>query len=459
MPEKTVYILGAGASKTASLPTQAGILDLIFSIRFLEVKDASEGDDFLSLKIDEKIEKIKAVYPLFDKDRQDVGAFIVANFSSKDKINEYTTAIEYANNLQETDAAAVNQREAFLFRAYDIAKSVSVSLEDLFTIFDNVAAGREHFRLYSPDNMVRIHNQIKLCVIYALVFAIANSCDDTQYKRFSKLLLLKRLAASQKDDVVSVITMNWDDVLEKTLFNTCKKYNARVSKKQQRAFLDLCFYDYSLGMEPDHIPSTHIKAKGNRNIKILKMHGSLGWLECPKCGRIFTDFSREIAVEEYSGVNCPYCKTTGYLIGEDPILRSLIITPTFIKSLENLNVKNIWHNACIDVSEASHLIFIGYSFPDADFEMRCLLKKAVRNDADILVVLNDSNDPQKYMEHLQSKGFGADEAKKYVDKMWLPEARYKSFFGEDKVKFDYSGFQGYLSKIGGLDDEEKTDEQ
>ncbi len=158
------------------------------------------------------------MYPLFDKDRQDVGSFIVANFSSKDKINEYTTAIEYAINLPETDAATVNQKESFLFRAYDIAKSVSVSLEDLFTIFDNVAVGREHFRLYSPDNMIRIHNQIKLCVIYALVFAISNSCDDTQYRRFSKLLLSKRLAAFQKDDVISVITNSTSIITSGTFF-------------------------------------------------------------------------------------------------------------------------------------------------------------------------------------------------------------------------------------------------
>lgn len=253
--------------------------------------------------------------------------------------------------------------------------------------------------------------------------------------------------------MLSVITMNWDDVLEKVLFDTCKTYNTSKSRNQQRAYLDLCFYDYSLKMEPDHIPSTHIKAKGNKNIKILKMHGSLGWLECPKCGRIFTDFSREIAVEEYSGVNCPYCRTYENSIGEDPMLRSLIITPTFIKSFDNLNLKNIWHNAYIDVSEAEHIVFIGYSFPDADFEMRCLLKKAVRNDADITVVLNDSNDPKKYIQRFTALGICNDEAKKYLNKMWLPEARYRSFFGEDKVKFDYSGFQGYLSKMGGLSDE------
>jgi hypothetical protein len=37
--------------------------------------------------------------------------------------------------------------------------------------------------------------------------------------------------------------------------------------------------------------------------------------------------------------------------------------------------------------------------------------------------------------------------------MRLPEERYMSFFGEDKVEFFYNGFEGYLDAIGGKVDE------
>ena len=242
--------------------------------------------------------------------------------------------------------------------------------------------------------------------------------------------------------------------LEQSLYELCNEYNSGLTKNQQRIFPDLCFYNYDLSNRKDHMPSTHIKAKGHKNIKVLKMHGSLSWLECPKCRRIYTDFSREIALDELKQVKCPKCKSDGFE-GEDPKLRSLIITPTFMKSLDNLNIKNIWQNAFIDISESDHLIFIGYSFPDADFEMRCLLKKAVKSTADVTVVLDESNNPQKYINNLMSKGFLIEETNQLVNRLWLPASRYKSFFGEDRVKFIYDGFEKYIELMGEEFDEKK----
>lgn len=442
MVEKTVYVLGAGASRTANLPIQNGLLPLIFSININDM--CPFNGDFLSLAINEKAERIRELYPIFDQYRQNLGDFIVDNFSSSDKINQYHVAIDYANSLE---SIQIGQKAEYLFKAYKIVRSVGVSLEDLFTIFDNVAVGRNHFRLYSPDKMSRIHNELKLTIIYSLVYSLATQCDNTQYKRFSELLLKTRLGATQNEDIVSVITMNWDDVLEQTLFELCDLHNQSLRKNQKKIYPDLCFYNYTLNKSSNYLPSIHIKAKGHRNIKILKMHGSLSWLECPKCGRIYTDFLRDIAVDEYSGINCPYCAETDSVSKNDPVLRNLIITPTFMKSFDNLNLKNIWHNAYIDVSEADHLIFIGYSFPDADFEMRCLLKKSTKSNAKITVVLHSSDDPSAYMMNFLEKGYSEAEAMDLVSKMSLPEERYKTFFGEGSIVFCYNGLQGFLDDM------------
>ena len=176
------------------------------------------------------------------------------------------------------------------------------------------------------------------------------------------------------------------------------------------------------------------------------MHGSLAWLECPKCGRIMTDFTTEIAFEEFGNARCPYCSAVDDEDG--PKLRSLIITPTFLKSLNNLNVKNIWQNAYIDISEADHVVFIGYSLPDADFEMRCLLKKAIKDSADIKVVLTERNDPTYYEKKLRSYGVDEKEISSIISRIGLPYYRYVSFFGEDKVSFEYGGFGKFLDSLG-----------
>jgi hypothetical protein len=47
--------------------------------------------------------------------------------------------------------------------------------------------------------------------------------------------------------------------------------------------------------------------------------------------------------------------------------------PTYIKDLSNPQYKVIWQNAGIEIAEADKLVFIGYSLPSADYEMRQLL--------------------------------------------------------------------------------------
>lgn len=445
--KKTVYILGAGASASAKLPTQIGLLPRVFSIDRGSFHIDDESKDFLSLNINNTEQRIQEFYPKFDKYRRELGDFIVTNFSTHEEAQLYSVAINQADEILETSADAIERKDSFLKKAYGIAKSINVTLEDLFTIFDSVDSGREHFRLYSPNKMMDIHNKLKMCIIYALSFSIATDCDTYDYDQFSKMLLKLRMESPQKSDPFSVISMNWDDILEQSLFSACDKYNSTLSKNQQRIYPDLCFYNYDLADSSGHIPSTQIKARGHKNIKVLKMHGSLAWLECPKCGRIYTDFANEIASEEFDDIHCPICKAQNEVVqGDNPILRSLIITPTFLKSLGNLNLKNIWHNAYLDISKADHLVFIGYSFPDADFEMRCLLKKAVKNNADITVVLTQANNPEYYIADFTKRGYSINEAQRLVGIMRLPAERYNSFFGEDRITYYYDGFREYLKE-------------
>ncbi len=278
MSEKTVYLLGAGASASAKLPTQAGLLSLVFSIRQSSFLQISLDLDILDLNIDNNMQRIQEFYSQFDCYRQNIGRFIMSNFSSQDKLAQYNFAIQHADTIEQTDNAAFEKREDFLFKAYDIVKSVNVTLEDIFTIFDSVNSGREHFRLYSPKEMDDLHNELKLCIIYALSYSINTFCDKSDYNLFCNMLIKRRIKTSQKTDSMSIITMNWDDVFENTLHSLCEEYNSTLTKNQQRIYPDLCFYNYDLHDSNCHIPSTHIKAKGHKNIKILKMHGSLAWL-------------------------------------------------------------------------------------------------------------------------------------------------------------------------------------
>ena len=199
MPTKTVYILGAGASVSANLPMQAWLLPKVYSLRLSSFDIPTQDDaDFLSLPLNNKLQRLQDFYSIFDEYRQNLGRFIVSNFSSIEKLSEYDSKMTAASLIQTKNKDVILEKEVLLMRAYDIVKSVNVSLEDLFTIFDSVASGREHFRLYSSKEMADLHNQLKLCIIFTLSFSIANNCDNTDYKKFCEHLLQKRNQSPHK---------------------------------------------------------------------------------------------------------------------------------------------------------------------------------------------------------------------------------------------------------------------
>ena len=68
-------------------------------------------------------------------------------------------------------------------------------------------------------------------------------------------------------------------------------------------------------------------------------------------------------------------------------LQSNLLLPTYLKNLSNIQIKLVWQNAAIELSEASRIVFIGYSLPAADFEIRQLLARMIRPNAEIQVVL------------------------------------------------------------------------
>ena len=139
-----------------------------------------------------------------------------------------------------------------------------------------------------------------------------------------------------------------------------------------------------------------MKTKGFYNIKILKLHGSFNWLVCPRCGRISIDFEDNIAkyvlgADRKEQSFCKYCSME-YELENRPKLRSLFVSPTYLKSFHDSNIKNIWHNF--------------YS---------------------------------KQMNMIDGKV-----RKNVVNRLDVPSVRYENFFGKDKIKFYYDGVEKYL---------------
>jgi NAD-dependent SIR2 family protein deacetylase len=250
-----------------------------------------------------------------------------------------------------------------------------VTLEDLFTILDRSVIAKERFRNFKWSELYDIREQLIYTILHIIERRLASipSRAKKTYRSFAKYLIDKRLAVGRQKDELAVISSNWDTLLE---FFVQEQIAVSGAKKTG---LDYCIYTHSL--ENKAVPHTNLKALGWHNLKMLKLHGSLNWLYCSNCGRIYVD-KKNIGIRKEE---CNYCEQVG--TGSKLYLEPLIITPTILKEYNNLHIKNIWQNAFIDVQEATEVIFIGYSLPLADYEFKYLLKKAIKTGTKITAVL------------------------------------------------------------------------
>jgi NAD-dependent SIR2 family protein deacetylase len=109
------------------------------------------------------------------------------------------------------------------------------------------------------------------------------------------------------------------------------------------------------------------------SIKLLKLHGSLNWLYCPTCNILrITPYEKGVytLMVDPSSSNCRKCET---------VYSPIIVPPTFYKDLSKVFLSQVWNRAENELSEVEHLIFCGYSFPDADIHIKYLIKRIQKN--------------------------------------------------------------------------------
>jgi NAD-dependent SIR2 family protein deacetylase len=426
---KKVYIFGAGASAAVGLPVQNNILKKIFSISMKSKSNFfSNCDNFESMLVSQ--------YPKFEESRRFLADFIINIFGQHSLISYYNNLFPSSNNVR--DRVSYKYSPDNWNKIFSKVKRLSVSLEDIFTILDKATNLKEYFDIYDDYNLIDIQQNLNNCIIYMISYCIYESSDETMYDGIANFFIKERLKADQDKDPFSIITLNWDTLLDNHLYDACKKYTLD-NDNLPKAFPDYCCYNYDTNGE---LPSTLLKVSGKYNIKLMKLHGSINWLLCTNCGRLLTDYRYNISLQgmgkAHSLVHCKQCEKNNKNYG----LKNVIITPTFLKDLNNLQLKNIWHNAYLDLSEASEVIFLGYSFPDADFELRYILKKALKSNVKIKVILHPSDDPKNLNKKLNC--LNKSDKKCILNKLVYPEIRYKNFFKNHDISFNYNGIENYF---------------
>lgn len=361
MKHKTVYILGAGFSIDAGAPLQSSIVEDIFKLN-LENKNLFEEGQIKEFK-----------------------DFLIETLYIQEELHS------------------------------------KIPLEDIFTPLDRCLADNISFRNLNVDDVKK-----KRELIYHLIGITLKHKLDNVNKEYVDIFAkhLFELCKHRKDrnyqdvDNVSVISTNWDILLD----NSIKKI---ISNSGENAVVDYCCYISSHNKHDDTVkPGLEILGQGGFNIKLLKLHGSYNWLQCPRCLRVYVEFNDKIAVNQYKNKDtCRHCDKN-FKKQTSHILTSNLIMPTFLKDFSNPQYKLIWQNAGVELAEATKIVFIGYSLPQADFEMRQLLSRMTRENAEIEVVTKGLKDKQSTKDLIE---------------------RYKVFFGKRNPKFYYDGVTHYIN--------------
>jgi hypothetical protein len=325
--------------------------------------------------------------------------------------------------------------------------ATKVSLEDIYTPVDRCLADGIALRGMGEGQLQELRDSLGYLIAQAIKarFDRASTTASGYVKEFARhLVALAAVRAekardatnaseAKKYDPFSVISLNWDILLDNAV-------NAALTAKDVRAdgsvmtgdyepfgVVDYCCYISSLSIHESRI-RTGLWSLGCRgyNIKLLKIHGSMNWLQCPNCQQLFVGFDEKVIIPNFSTPKpCRHCQKQG----NASHLRGSLVMPTFLKDLTNFQIKLIWQNAAVEIMEARKLIFIGYSLPHADFEFRQLLSRMAHKEAKIEVVLWEDplNPANRYKEERE---------------------RYERFFSKHILSFEPKGVLEFVRKLG-----------
>jgi len=325
--------------------------------------------------------------------------------------------------LRRPDEKAVRATYRSLFgHSHDgVEEMADIPMEDVFTVLDRAIRGREAIRGFAREQIESARAELVRGILALFAERLA-AFDERPYRAFFEEVVARRLGdgspAAQSADPFSIISLNWDTIPDWLV----DRYGT-----QRGVAVDYACYDDAAPGSPHHVPSLMLKAKGCFNVKLLKLHGSVNWLLCPSCSRLYSirggdEGPPRLDAEER--VECAHC--------EGVETEALIVTPTLLKDLRPVHLASVWHQAMVDLQEARRIVFVGYSFPTSDFELRYVLLKALtgRQRPAVRVVLYPPDEK-------------CDPRRKVLRE--LKEERYRSFFGRD-VEFAFVDAETFLER-------------
>lgn len=203
----------------------------------------------------------------------------------------------------------------------------------------------EDFRNLRYDLLFYISMMLQDACLPYLDAQVLKGAATTPYNRFAAALA----KASNRS---SVICLNYDPVLE-FAFARLQSHNI----------------DYGIWRAPADLNLTGPLAWTDRSYTILKLHGSTNWLQCWNCGNIyFKGLSHDLPQASFFGTHdwCRRCRSAHVL----PLL--VAPEPRGGSDYQESALSDMVAMALLELRVARRAVFIGYSLPDYDVNLRLL---------------------------------------------------------------------------------------
>jgi len=324
---KRVYILGAGASAHARVPLGNKIIKKFIELQLKQLENTS-------------------IDP------------ILGNFSTLYNILRIqpNCKFTYDNSLE------------------DLKEENLPNIEDVFTLYD-IAYQKDEPLLFESDIDLNI---IRKDILDLLTYTIERSTTDALNE--NNTTQIYQAFVEKLTDEDTIISYNYDTLLDNAVLHKFNELNYGFDFLTEEDTINPLPEEERIKLwekiaEKEGIPLEEFKEKycvpeedselkfGITAPLLIKPHGSLNWLYCPKCYRYFCLTQKELMNKAtYDGLYLSECVDD---CGGN--LQQFIVPLTHHKDFQNPLLNNLWMKINQRLSTAEEVYFIGYSIPDADY--------------------------------------------------------------------------------------------
>jgi NAD-dependent SIR2 family protein deacetylase len=221
-----------------------------------------------------------------------------------------------------------------------------INIEELFGVtkeMDRKVGSKSHLK---KDLLYFITQVLQNSLMFYLTNNIDLEKPNNTYLSFADKLI-------RNHDRCVVVTMNYDTIIE----YAC-------------AHRKLCNIDYGLWRSPADLILADNSMWVDRDLVLLKIHGSINWIKCHNCGNLaFKGLSMDLFAAHYSSEHdwCRRCRSRN--------VAPLLVAPELGKSLEDREgvLMDLLAMAMREIHAAKRLVIIGHSLPIYDSEVRLAL--------------------------------------------------------------------------------------